>query len=78
MLGGGVNYSRICDLRRGSKHNSREKRRTALNEYIVWSENMKLWQAFEHVAGKLKIILKWFLTKWDENFKLNLPGSEQR
>ena len=33
-------------------------------------------QIFEDVAGKHKIMSKWFLTKQDEKFKLNLPGSE--
>jgi len=57
MLGGGAfNYLRIFVFRRELKHNSRKKRGTALNEYKFWSENIKVRQPFEYVAGKHKIM----------------------
>lgn len=63
MVGGAFNYLRIFAFRGELKHNSYEKRGSALNKYKFWSENMKVRQPFEYVAGKYKIMSSWFLTK---------------
>jgi hypothetical protein len=50
----GFNYLWIFAFHRELKHNSREKRGMALNEYKFSSENLKVRQPFEYVAGKPK------------------------